>query len=310
MLGVIRPIEPSGYEITQAPQPLRRASARLRDGTIVYPLLVSSGQVRLTLSGILLAGESVTDRYVVYRHLVDLGLAGPTAPELQWSAHIRPSITDRGILPFHALTALPAELLAIPCPHISWAFDNAPIMTLPQWETYRQRRTSRVVMSSWPNDEAQLSWPGSLAPSAQRCISLTMGWLVEVATDFARTTRCFGQVLVGILMWYFGNRPKESRWRWSAGAQDPILQIEAVAGSHNSDSTELRMPPNWQRAVLDHARRTRLPDDMTKESSSLIPAESHTHNKSSKRELWRPSIAMKGCLPKGGYLSGAFFSRV
>ena len=104
MLDVLLPMEPSGYEVIQLPQPLRRASARLSDGTLVHPLLVDGGKVYLTRSGILLVGDTVSDRYAVYRHLVDLGLAGPTAPDLLWTDHIRSSTTDRGILPFRALT--------------------------------------------------------------------------------------------------------------------------------------------------------------------------------------------------------------
>ena len=80
--------------------------------------------MHLTRSGILLAGDTVGDRCAVYRHLVDLGLAGPTAPDLPWTDHIRLSTMDKGILPFGALTALPAELLAIPFPRISWTFDD------------------------------------------------------------------------------------------------------------------------------------------------------------------------------------------
>ena len=147
MLDITHPVDPAGYEVLQAPQALRLASAQLRDGTLVRPLLTEFGKIYLTLSGILLAGD-VSSRYIVYRHLVDLGLAGPTAPALQWSSRVRPPIADRGILPFWALTDLPAELLAAPFPTMSWAFDSAPTMTLLDWEKYRQRHTCRVVMSN------------------------------------------------------------------------------------------------------------------------------------------------------------------
>lgn len=131
-------------------------------------LLVDRGKVCLTRSGVLLAGETISDRYAVYRHLVDLGLAGPTAPDLQWPDHIRSPTTDRGILSFHALTALPAELLAIPFARISCAFDNAPVMTLPQWGSYRQRHTGPVVLSARLSSEARPSWLWNLALCKQR----------------------------------------------------------------------------------------------------------------------------------------------
>ena len=126
MLDNIRPIDPSGYEVIQMPQCLRLAKAKLRDGTLVRPLRADLGKTYLTLSGILIAGD-VSERYVVYRHLVDLGLAGPTAPVLNWSPRVRPPQADRGLLPFGALTDLPAELLATPHPSTSWAFDSAPV---------------------------------------------------------------------------------------------------------------------------------------------------------------------------------------
>ena len=151
MLNGINPLDPAGYEILQVPQVLRIAKARLSDGTLVRPLSTEFGRIYLTLSGILFAGD-VYDRYIIYRHLVDLGLAGPTAPVLSWSSRVLPPIADRGVLHFWALTDLPAELLAISYPTTSRAFDSAPTMTLQQWEEWRQRRACRVVMTAWSDD--------------------------------------------------------------------------------------------------------------------------------------------------------------
>ena len=101
MLDNITPLDPAGYEVLHVPHVLRLARARLRDGTLVCPLSTDFSRIYLTLSGILLAGD-VYERYIIYRHLVDLGLAGPMAPVLSWSSRVLPPIADRGVLPFWA----------------------------------------------------------------------------------------------------------------------------------------------------------------------------------------------------------------
>ena len=122
MLNGTNPLDPAGFEIFQVPQVLRLAKVRLSDGTLVRPLSTEDGRIYLTLSGILIAGD-VYDRYVIYGHLVHLGLAGSTAPVLSWSSRVLPPIADRGVLHFWALTDLPAELLAISYPTASRAFE-------------------------------------------------------------------------------------------------------------------------------------------------------------------------------------------
>ena len=111
MLPGLNPFDPAGYEILM-----------VSDGTLVCPLSTDKARVCLTLSGILIAGD-VYDRYVIYGHLVHLGLAGSTAPVLSWSSRVLPPIADRGVLHFWALTDLPAELLAISYPTASRAFE-------------------------------------------------------------------------------------------------------------------------------------------------------------------------------------------
>ena len=214
MLDTIRPIDPAAYEVIHVPQFLRLADARLRDGTLVRPLLTESGKIYLTLSGILLAGD-VSERYVVYRHLDDLGLAGPTAPVLHWSSHVRPPIAGRGILPFRALTDLPAELLATPYPSTSWAFNSAPIMTLPQWENYRQRQTTRVLLSTLLSDDTRPPWPRCLA-TRERCQGL-------LTTDmFSNTVLQLWQLLAGGFEHYLGRLVMEFLWRRPASTRGPI----------------------------------------------------------------------------------------
>ena len=43
---------------------------------------------------------------------------------------------------------LPAELLAIPVPNTSWAFEEKPVMSLREWEAYRCRTTSTVILTA------------------------------------------------------------------------------------------------------------------------------------------------------------------
>ena len=136
---MLNPLDPAGYEVLHVPQVLVRP-------------------IYLTLSGILFAGD-VYDRYIICRHQVDLGLAGPTAPVLSWSFRVLPPIANREVLPFWALTDLLAELLATSYPTTSWTFDSAPTMTLLQWEEWRQRHTCRVVVTAWSDDATQALWP-------------------------------------------------------------------------------------------------------------------------------------------------------
>lgn len=121
MLPSTEPFDPPYYCLTQVPQGFRRAYAVLQDGTVVRPFAMHGGQLFLTLSGIIFTGNSVYLRYVLQRHLVDLGLAGPAAPVLRWS-NFDLGEDGQPYLPFELLTALPAELLAVQLPTVSWAF--------------------------------------------------------------------------------------------------------------------------------------------------------------------------------------------
>ena len=304
MLDVTHPIDPPTYEVIQVPKVLLLACARLHGGTIVRPLLSELDKVFLTLSCILLTGDTVGERYVVYRHLVDLGLAGPTAPVLQWSSLVRHPTAARGVLPFHALTDLPAELLAAPYPNTSWAFDSSPRMTPPQWENYRQRHTSRVVLSPLPGGEGCHPRPYCLGPSCRYQVELITEWLPRFSTILWKLGLLFWKVLVLVFEQCPSRVVMKSPWPRTAGTQGPTAHTDAEGRSHTSDSTELRMLPVWQGSVRGAVNRIQQLDEGTAGSSSLIPAESTfaVGNMSSIGGIVRPSVIIKGCLPKGFHL--------
>ena len=140
MLGRYRAIDPSCYRLVHIPQILRRVAAHLQDNTTVYPFASDRDGVFLSRSGIIFVGNTVDQRYVLHQHLFNLGLAGPTAPMLQWAGHLQEGPLNTHVLPFHSLVVLPAELLAIPVPNTSWAFEEEPVMSLSEWEEFRDPR--------------------------------------------------------------------------------------------------------------------------------------------------------------------------
>ena len=133
MLGGYRVIDPPCYRLIHIPKLLQRATAQLRDKTTVYPFASGEEEAFLSLSGVIFAGSTADQRYVLHKHLVNLGLAGPTAPILHWAGHLQAGPLNTHVLPFRSLAVLPAELLAIPVPTTSWAFEEAPVMSLSEW---------------------------------------------------------------------------------------------------------------------------------------------------------------------------------
>ena len=127
-----------------------------------------------------------------------------------------------------------------------------------------------------------------------------------LATVFSNAVLQLWQFLIGAFAQSFGQVALEFPWRRPAGTQGPILQIEVATRSHASDRTELRKLPDWQGTVPATLKQTRQPGDRTEESSSLIPDEHQANNRCSKGETLRPSVAIKGCLPKGSYPPIAF----
>ena len=287
MLDNITPLDPAGYEVLHVPHVLRLARARLRDGTLVCPLSTDFSRIYLTLSGILLAGD-VYERYIIYRHLVDLGLAGPTAPVLSWSSRVLPPIADRGVLPFWALIDLPAELLATSYPTTSWAFDGAPTMTLQQWEEWRQTHTCRVVMTASSDETTPALWPKSPVPRAQwpslpNMESGIMEWLTTAISA------CYHAI----------------REAWCALVTSIRLSISQAA-IDTSDSTELRMLPADLKIAGAAEMCRRQNSNRSEESSSLIPDAPQTMCKRTKGATMRPLVVIRGCLPKGYYLPIAY----
>ena len=80
MLGHYRAIDPPCYRLVHIPQVLHRMAAHLHDHTTVYPLASGRNEVFLSRSGIMFVGDTVDQRH---QHLVDLSLAGPTAPAVK-----------------------------------------------------------------------------------------------------------------------------------------------------------------------------------------------------------------------------------
>ena len=119
-----------------------------------HPFRIRTCRCLLTLSGILFVGDTAVQRYVLHQHLMNMGLAGPPAPILHWAGHFRIGSYDTQVLPFRSLAELPAELLAIPVPTTSWAFEERPVMSLYEWEELRRRSTSTVLLTT---DESSLS---------------------------------------------------------------------------------------------------------------------------------------------------------
>ena len=310
MLNSINPFDPAGYEILQVPQVLRLAEARLSDGTLVRPLSTEYGRIYLTLSGILIAGD-VYDRYIIHRHLVDLGLAGPTAPVLSWSSRVLPPIADRGVLHFWALTDLPAELLAISYPTTSRAFDSAPTMTLQQWEEWRQRRTCRVVMTAWSDDTTLALWPALLMtrvqwPSLPNMESDIMGWIKVTIPACYQAIRQAWRTLVDSVRSALGQAPVVPPWRRSTCLLSRLPCVEVATPSHASGSTELRMLPADRKIARTAEKRARQVNSRSDESSSLIPDAPQITCKRGRRATMRPLVVIKGCLPKGYYLPSAY----
>ena len=149
MLGLFKAVDPPCYRMESLPKFLQQAIAQLKDGTIVTPFASGHADAFLTLSGILFVGDTAAQRYVLHQHLMNMGLAGPPAPILHWAGHFRIGSYDTQVLPFRSLAELPAELLAIPVPTTSWAFEERPVMSLYEWEEYRRRSTSTVLLTGW-----------------------------------------------------------------------------------------------------------------------------------------------------------------
>ena len=84
---------------------------------MVYPFASDRDEVFLTLSGIIFVGNTVDQRYVLHQHLVNLDLAGPRAHCAVGRVYPR-----------------------------GWAFEEAPVVSLSEWEECRRGSTSTVIL--------------------------------------------------------------------------------------------------------------------------------------------------------------------
>ena len=94
-------------------------------------------------------------RCALHEHLKNLGLAGPPAPMLQWDGHPQEGPSNACFLSFCSLSFLPAELLAISVPSISWAFEETPVMSFTEWEAYRRRTLTTAPFMATESVECQ-----------------------------------------------------------------------------------------------------------------------------------------------------------
>ena len=100
MLGCYRAIDPPCYRLAHIPQ-------------FLYPLASGRDGTFLLRSGIIFVGNTVDQRYVLHQHLVNLGLAGPTAPILQWAEHLQEGLLNTHVplipWPFSQPSCLPYQ---------------------------------------------------------------------------------------------------------------------------------------------------------------------------------------------------------
>ena len=301
MLGPHRVIDPPYYRVAAIPRFLKEATAQLKDNTQVYPLQSGHEFVFLSLSGILFVGSTAKQRYVLHEHLKNLGLAGPPAPILQWDGHLQEGPPDVRFLPFRSLSFLPAELLAISVPSTSWAFEEIPIMSFTEWEAYRRRSLTTapfMATESRRSSAAGFLLAGimkSLSPVFSACGSfscLLLSQLPLKSLCFPDTfqPKCLipSQPAVPPAVLSLSDRA----W-WTPPAQLLERSSSSSCSSASSCTTELRTSPSANRdpwgkfwRLLQVVYRRLFGDTVT------IPP-----------RVYRPTVTIRGCLPKGSYVS-------
>ena len=265
MLGPSQAIDPPCYRVSTIPKLLQEATAQLSDATKVYPLQSGQETAFLSLSGILFVGSTAEQRYVLHEHLKKLGLAGPPAPVLHWEGHFQEGPHNTHVLPFRSLSVLPAELLAIPVPTTSWAFEEMPVMSFMEWDAYRQRSTSTVFP----------------APTESKMFYASRVF-IKRAKEFFSTLFSVWHVVCLLLshppQWTLSAYPPMSAaprqpavlplcdqaW-WTTPAQQEALNRSSSRSSARSSSTELRASPStvrdtwckfWCLLQVEHRRLT------------------------------------------------------
>ena len=290
MLGPYRIIDPPCYRVATIPRPLQEATATLKDATKVHPLQSGQEATFLSLSGILFVGSTAEQRYVLHEHLKDLGLAGPPAPILQWEGHLQKGPYDTHALPFRSLSVLPAELLAIPVPTTSWAFEEAPVMTFTEWDAYRRRSTSVAYLT--PAESKGSSPSRGVIARALECLpAFALVWQLvcllfshlsqwSLSTSLLRSSTRVPPTVLPLCDQAWGT------------PQHKVLDSSSSNSSVESGSTELRIAPSVIRDSW--CKFLGLLHTAHKQMTFSIGATQH--------RVCRPMVIVKGCSPKGYYV--------
>ena len=294
MLGACRVIDPPCYRMADIPRLLQRATAQLHDGTIVHPFMSGDEETFLSLSGILFVGSTADQRYVLHEHLKNLGLAGPPAPILHWSRHLQKGPQNTHALPFRSLAMLPAELLAIPIPTTSCAFEEVPVMSLREWEEYRRRSTSTVLpmptRCTWfrnhPMIADQISAILSVLGSLWLLVCLLISYLCKWQHNCLQlpSPRRGQPAAIALNDRNTCNTPTQRNELGGSISSHP---------SACSSSTELRAPHSTLRNTL-HMLWSALQG-----ANEALPVCSN----SATAKVYRPTVLVRGCLPKGWHTS-------
>ena len=223
---------------------------------------------------------------------MSIGLAGPPAPILHWAGHFRIGPYGTQVLPFRSLAELPAELLAIPVPTTSWAFEEMPVMSLNEWEEYRRRSTSTVLLTT---NESSLS-------RAYRLLLKEPGEFVPILVSFWQLVclllrHLFQWQLPSLTPTHSPSRrptvlPLCNRATGSAPAQTVELSSDCHQPSVQSSSTELRASPSAARDIWLKVMR------FLQEASRRIPVSTVA----TPTKIYRPTVPIRGCLPKGFHI--------
>ena len=205
------------------------------------------------------------------------------------SCHLAARQLNTHVLSFHSLVVLPAELLAIPVPDTSWAFEEAPVMSLSEWEEYRRRSTSTVILTT---TERNLSFFSQLAASVT-------GRAMPAIAGFLSMGRLLTSRLCG---WQPGPVKQPSplpvqqtmpslcnHASWTGPTQGTEPGASSSRQSAQSSSTELRAAPPKARGAL-----VSLLYAVTGPGWASVP----THI-STPIQVHRPTVPIRGCIPKG-----------
>lgn len=290
MLWCHRIVDPPCYRVVDIPLILQRSVARLSDRTVIYPFATGHDALFLSLSGFLMACDTHDQKYVLHEHLKNMGLAGPPAPVLPWGGRFREEPDGSFVLPFRSLKILPAELLAIPVPNKSLAFDERPVMSLDEWEEYRKRITSTVLLTSLeePTDppSSTFHWPGWL--STGTLYLLTKIWQARCLSIGGRPRWSTGEMAFGFsTVLHLGDLP-----HLPTAAKCDDRSAFCISSDAPTSSTELRPVLSLRRKAISAAKHvcTYLLEILV-ESRDLANTKIH-----------RPTVSIKGCIPKGPHV--------